>query len=424
MMTSEQSRKKIRIIIYLIMAVITALAGFYLLWLLRSLILPFLIGTFTAYICFPLIDFAKRKGVPRGIAIFLLFGIFVLMISVAVNRIGSILPDEKEKLVLKTRLQYKINEKYREIMDLNKPDSQGNFLYGIIGKDLNRTMAKINDIIALSDQEKALFMKYWSGYKGKPPIEDRYFDYFKKNLESSEITIEELESEELAEKTSSKDEPGKESVLSIILDIIELWIVMPFVFLFLLIDDGEIKRYFVSLIPNRYFEVSLTVIDNVNNAIGNYLRGTMIECSLVGISSTVLLALIGFELKWAIIIGVFSGLTNAIPLVGPVFGLLTSVFYALIVEDINSILPFINMDNLMFWVVICLLIIRALDTAVFQPVLVGNAVNLHPLVVILGLIGGSMLFGTAGLILTIPLIVVIRVFFSTLLKELKDYRMI
>jgi len=424
MMTSEESRKKIRIIIYLITAVITALAGFYLLWLLRSLILPFLIGTFAAYVCFPLIDFAKRKGVPRGIAIFLLFGIFVLVVSVAVNRIGSILPDEKEKLVLKTRLQYKINEKYREIMDLNKPDSQGNFLYGIIGKDLNRTMVKINEIIALSDQEKALFMKYWSGYKGKPPIEDRYFDYFKKNLESSEITIEELESEELAEKTASKDEPGKESVLSIILDILELWIVMPFVFLFLLIDDGEIKRYFVSLIPNRYFEVSLTVIDNVNNAIGNYLRGTMIECSLVGIASTVLLALIGFELKWAIIIGVFSGLTNAIPLVGPVFGLLTGVFYALIVEDISSILPFINTGNLMFWVVICLLIIRALDTAVLQPVLVGNAVNLHPLVVILGLIGGSMLFGTAGLILTIPLIVVIRVFFSTLFKELKDYRMI
>ncbi|MBK8203572.1 MAG: AI-2E family transporter [Bdellovibrionales bacterium] len=47
-------------------------------------------------------------------------------------------------------------------------------------------------------------------------------------------------------------------------------------------------------------------------------------------------------------------------------------------------------------------IVFDLDNLVFQPILLGSSVNLHPLVVILGIMGGSMLFGLAGVLLAVP----------------------
>ncbi|HPV43711.1 MAG TPA: AI-2E family transporter, partial [Spirochaetota bacterium] len=200
--------------------------------------------------------------------------------------------------------------------------------------------------------------------------------------------------------------------------------IMPFVFLFLLLDNGEIKRFFVSLVPNRYFEVSLAVFDKVDKAIGNYLRGILIECSLVGISYIVLLALIGFEIKMAVMIGLAAGMATAIPILGFGIAFVLGSSYALIAESANSIIPFITPNNLIIAVAVVVLIVMVLDNGVFQPVVVGGAVSLHPLVVFIGIMGGSMLFGFAGLILAIPTIVVVKEIVSTLFRELKDYYLI
>ena len=53
--------------------------------------------------------------------------------------------------------------------------------------------------------------------------------------------------------------------------------------------------------------------------------------------------------------------------------------------------------------------------------MVGGAVQIHPLAVFVGIIGGSMMFGFAGLILAIPTIVVVKETVFTLFSELKDY---
>jgi predicted PurR-regulated permease PerM len=70
------------------------------------------------------------------------------------------------------------------------------------------------------------------------------------------------------------------------------------------------------------------------------------------------------------------------------------------------------------------MVAHLLDNAIFQPLVVGSAVNLHPLVVILGVFGGSLMFGFAGLIFAIPTIVVLKVVTETFFTGLKDYRII
>ena len=73
------------------------------------------------------------------------------------------------------------------------------------------------------------------------------------------------------------ESPNSESDLSV-------WILAPLIFIFLGFDDGQIRRYFIGLVPNRYFELSLTLLDRLDNAIGKYLRGTAMECCLVGLT--------------------------------------------------------------------------------------------------------------------------------------------
>jgi len=421
---TDISQKRLRRIIYVGTAVLASIAGIWIIWRLHSLFLPFIIGALAAFICSPIVDFARHKGLPRGIGIFILFGVFFLTVFLIVTQISNILPDERDKLVLKTRLYYKIHEKYRDLMGLDSPDAKGNIIYTIIGKDIYTAIGTLDKFIVLNNDEQALFIQYSKGYNDKPPIPEKYYRYFEENLKESNKKPEDIIIIEDQPGTDKTDDRQKESMLSSILDVIELWIVMPFVFLFLLIDDGEIKRYFIGMIPNRYFEVSLTVLNNINRAIGNYLRGTTLECSLVGLSFIALFAVIGFEFKWALLIGIIAGIANAIPLFGPAFALVMGFFYAIIIEDINSILPFMNAGNLFIGVIVCVILVRVLDDAVFQPFIIGNAVHLHPLAVIIGIIGGSTLFGFAGLLLTIPSIVVLREFFTTLFRQLKAYNII
>jgi predicted PurR-regulated permease PerM len=65
-----------------------------------------------------------------------------------------------------------------------------------------------------------------------------------------------------------------------------------------------------------------------------------------------------------------------------------------------------------------------LEDVVFQPFVIGGAVNVHPLVVVIAVIGGSLIMGLWGMLFAIPTVVVVKTAVETFFKELKDYRII
>lgn len=417
-------RRQTRRVIFTITAIIAVLAGGFLVWSLRPLFLPIIVGMLAAYIFAPLLGFFTKRKVPRAAGILLLFGLFLLAGVVIAKQVGAIIPGERDRLVLQTRFQYKLNEKYRNFMGLEAQGDKGNMVYTYFGADFDRFMENINSYLSLSEEDSALFLRYCEGYRGKAPIEEKYYDYFLKNRDAANARGDNIGGMIKDRKTKARVDAPKQSRFTAFMDAFTLWIITPFVFLFLLIDDGEIRRFFVGLVPNRYFEVSLAVVDKVNKAIGNYLRGILIECSLVAICYSILLTLIGFELKMAVLIAIPAGLANAIPLLGPGIALVIGSAYALIAENASSIIPFITTDNLIVAFALCVVLVMALDNGVFQPVVLGSAVKLHPLAVFLGIMSGSMLFGFAGLILAIPAIVVVKEMVYTLFRELKEYYII
>ncbi len=413
--TTRRLTRRIVVTVTIVIASVTAAS---LVWALRPIVLPFLVGMLAAYLCLPLMNLFTRRGVPRPAGILLLFGAFFVVVTLIVNQLGSLVPDERDRLVLRTRFQYKLNERYRDFMGLDENEGRGTFIYRYLGADLDGLMESVNALLRLDADERALFVKYRAGHAGRPAVKDLYYSYFLHNIREAPPPV-----PESAKKTEVGPGTGPEAPtrLASLMEGVKIWIITPLVFLFLLIDDGEIKRFFIGMVPNRYFEVSLAVVDKVNRAIGNYLRGILTACSLVGVTYAVLFTLIGFEMKMAILIGFLAGAANAIPLVGPGIALISGSAYALIAENPASILPFINGNNMILAVAACVALVMALDNGVFQPFVVGGAVKLHPLAVFIGIIGGSMIFGVAGLILAIPTIVVVKETVFTLFRELNDY---
>ena len=148
------------------------------------------------------------------------------------------------------------------------------------------------------------------------------------------------------------------------------------------------------------------------------------ECFLVGLTLTLGLILLGIPFGVAVAIGVVSGLLNAIPFLGAVIALVIGVGYALIAENVRPLIPGLNPNDLALYVVILVVLVHILDDVVFQPFVLGSAVNVHPLVVVIAIIGGSLIMGLWGMLFAIPTVVVIKTVVATFFKELKDYRII
>ena len=68
----------------------------------------------------------------------------------------------------------------------------------------------------------------------------------------------------------------------------------------------------------------------------------------------------------------------------------------LIAENITPLIPGLNPNDLALYVVILVIIVHVLEDVVFQPFVLGSAANVHPLVVVIAIIGGSLIMGLWG----------------------------
>lgn len=415
----ELERKFRRRIFHVGFWILSVVVGGLLFWQLRGLVLPVVVGALMAYLFRPLKD---RFQIPwlhhelRVLTLFALIGCGFFMIG---NNVAKHIPNEREKLELKVRIKYKLNEKFQEFVGRD-PEKRGQ-IGKMVAKEAGPMMDQLNIWLSLEENEADLFVKYHDGYLGQPKIEERFYEYFLANRTTSIYTQKPERDPSSAAKEAAKPEPVAQAEHG---GGFEVWILAPLIFIFLGFDNGQMRRYIISLVPNRYFELSLTVMDELDDAIGRYLRGTLMECALVGLSFTVGFILIGMPVSISIAIGVISGMVNAIPFLGTVIGLIIGLGYALVAENITPLVPGLNANDLAIYVLILVGIVHVLDNAIYAPIVLGKAVNLHPLVVAVAIVSGSLLMGVWGMLFAIPSVVVVKTAVETLFKELKAYKII
>lgn len=134
-----------------------------------------------------------------------------------------------------------------------------------------------------------------------------------------------------------------------------------------------------------------------------YLRGQAILGLVVGTAVAILLGLIGVEN--ALALGVLSGLLEFIPLIGPLVGGGAAVIVALF-QDSNAF----GLPNLQFALIVLgiMILIQQVENNILVPRIVGDNLDLNPLVVFIGAIMGSSLGGILGAILAAPVIATLK----------------
>jgi putative permease len=121
------------------------------------------------------------------------------------------------------------------------------------------------------------------------------------------------------------------SFLINLFSLFSLSIIVPFILFFLLKDGTGMKKGIISLVPNRFFEMSLNLIDTVDRHLGAYIRGQMAVASSVGALSALGLWIVG--VPYYFVIGMFAGLANLIPYLGPVAGAIPAMILSLVLFD-------------------------------------------------------------------------------------------
>ena len=226
------------------------------------------------------------------------------------------------------------------------------------------------------------------------------------------INVENLEIEEKIRNTLSLLTDEVLTILANLLSIISFVVIVPFVVFFLLKDGRKMKKAFVHVVPNRYFEMTLNVLHKIDQQLGWYLRGQFTEAFVVGLLSVFALWLL--DVQYFIIIGIFAGLANLIPYIGPVAGAIPAIVVTLINGD----------EPIKFlYIVVAFAIVQLIDNVVIQPLILSKSVNLHPLIIVFAVLIGGQFFGLLGMLLAVPAAGIIKVTSSELYQGIRKFNL-
>jgi len=177
-----------------------------------------------------------------------------------------------------------------------------------------------------------------------------------------------------------------------VVTIISTLVIIPFAVFFLLKDGRGMLKSLISIVPNKYFEMALNLFHKIDIQLGGYLRGQFLDSLIIGSLALVALWILG--VPYFVVIGLFAGLANMIPYVGPVSGATAAILVVLVNHGTG---------NDVLWVAAAFGIIQLIDNVVVQPLVLAKSVDLHPLAIILAIIIGGQFFGIIGMLIAVPL---------------------
>ncbi|RXT14771.1 AI-2E family transporter [Ammoniphilus sp. CFH 90114] len=306
-------------------------------WLLvKAVITPFIISLIIAYLLNPIVNLLHERNVPRGMAVIIIYFTFILMLVVfLMNLIPAFIQQSRE-----------LTEHIPELI-----------------------------------QTYQLWLTEFHSHKYQLP-------------EGVRIGIE--QSLQNSEKRTADFFAGiLDGAGGLIQKTIHLFVI-PFLVFYMLKDMLMLQRGILLLVPRARRKVFSKLFHEIDVALGNYISGQLIICSIVG-----LLAYIGYwliKMPYALILALIITITNIIPYIGPIIGAAPSILVALTISWEMTVL-----------VVIVNLAVQILEGNLISPLIMGKRLHLHPLLIIFALLLGGEVGGLIGLIFAVPIVAILRV---------------
>ena len=204
-------------------------------------------------------------------------------------------------------------------------------------------------------------------------------------------------------------EPNIESQQAVSLVSSTVGVLIAFVTVFItafywLSEKETIKRVMVNIFPEGNREQALEIWETIEVKLGGWIRGQLVLCLIIGLASTAFY--FALDLPFWLALGIFAGITEIVPFVGPIIGGGAAVFIALTDSWQKALI-----------VLAFVIILQQIESAALVPRVMRNAVGMSPLTVILAVLIGERVGGILGSILAIPVGAMIQVFLQVTLRN-------
>ncbi|RKU10298.1 hypothetical protein C6502_12160 [Candidatus Poribacteria bacterium] len=189
-------------------------------------------------------------------------------------------------------------------------------------------------------------------------------------------------------------------------------VIILFLTFFLLNSGHQMKKAFIQIVPNRFFEVALVLIQGLDRQLGDYLRSRLIQTIIISIIAAIGYWILG--LRFALLIGIIAGLANLIPYIGPFIGAIPAIIVVFLGSRFGpgwSLLA----------VIMLTLVIQIIDNAVITPLIIGKSVELGPVTTIVVVLLGEQLLGLMGLLMAVPIAAMCKLIIEEVWTEFKGY---
>lgn len=178
-------------------------------------------------------------------------------------------------------------------------------------------------------------------------------------------------------------------------------LLLPIFTFYLLRDWDRLVSGVDELVPPRHRTLVRSLAHQIDERLASFVRGQLTVCALLAVCYSTGLLISGVDL--ALVVGILSGLLFIIPYVGTLFGV--------VVASLLALLKFgVDWHILAVWAAFGGS--QLLEGFVFTPLIVGDKVGLHPLVVMVALIVGGNVFGLWGIFLAIPVTAAAQILFA------------
>lgn len=177
--------------------------------------------------------------------------------------------------------------------------------------------------------------------------------------------------------------------------------------IYMLIDYDNICNHFKKIFPKRFQSDIVMLCKQMSIEVRKCVNGTFLVALMVLFCDSIGFTLVG--LNAPLLFGIFCGITDLIPYIGPYIGGAAAVIMGFTQDPLIGIGTFI----------ICL-IVQIVESYILQPVVMSKASNLHPIIIIISLLVFGHFFGILGMVLATPTLTILKVIYKFIMKKIHE----
>ncbi|OCT14986.1 AI-2E family transporter [Paenibacillus pectinilyticus] len=302
---------------------------------LEAIVMPFFIAVIISYILNPIVTILNKRKVPRTVAVLLIYSVFITTVTVTIMNMTPMFIQQAAEL------NEHMPEMTMRAQSLVDGFNQNELLPDSVRIGFNHSLSKLESKISMA---VANYMNQ----------------------------------------------------IGATINMLFIAFIVPFLAFYILKDFQIIEKTALAIVPRKHRKKTVSLLMDIDTALGNYIRGQILVCVIIGGLAYLGYWLIGmpYPLLLASVVAIF----NIIPYMGPFFGAAPAILMA----------STVSMKMVLF-VAIVNLAVQILEGNVISPQVVGKTLHMHPLFIIFALLVGGEVAGVVGLILAVPFFAVMKV---------------